>query len=509
MKKILIYLLPICLLAASCKKFLQETSPDEIRPSSTEDLYAFMISDAYPYSAQLETFSDMLTDDMKSYGMPRNANGTINTTFSSYYENGKGVFAFDPQELEGSTGTAATALDAWKNYYSRIKGCNIVIDYAAIVKGSDQAKDALRGQALVLRGFYYLKLAQLYCLPYSGSGVQPETAMGLPLILTMQVSDEHVGRSSLKATFDQIEKDMVDGAALLKANYTAPTPFRLSHIAAYALLSRFHLYRGMDADMDKVIEYADKVIAERSILTLLKGFVLSNTALNLVGIYDQTASVEVLWQYGFNPKGSVTFMPATGTYTGLHAPYAVSDELRNMYEKGNGTDNKGDLRYTLNFAKYTISGAEFPSRSLKIGLNANPGDKGIRTGEVYITRAEAYARRFKKSGQDADRVKALSDLNTLRLSRYDTRTAAYTPVAFTDADALLRFCTDERRREMSLEEGSRWADIKRQGLSVTHNFIDAEGNSTIYTLPANSPLYALPIPITAISRNNNLVPNPR
>ncbi len=509
MKKILIYLLPVCLLATSCKKFLEETSPDEIRPSSTEDLYAFMISDAYPYSATLENFSDMLTDDVKSYGMPRNTNGTINTAYSSYYENGRGIFAFDPQELEGSTGTASTTLDAWKNYYSRIKGCNIVIDYAAKVKGSDQAKDALHGQALILRGFYYLKLAQLYCLPYNGTGVQPETAMGLPLILSMQVSDEHVGRSSLKATFDQIEKDMIDGTALVKASYTAPTPFRLSHIAAYALLSRFHLYRGTDADMDKVIEYADEVISEKPALTPLKNYVVSNTSLNPLGIYDQASSTEVLWQYGFNSKGINTFMPATGTYTSFHAPYAVSDELRNMYEKGNGTDNKGDLRYTLNFAKYTVSGAEFPSRSLKIGLNATAGDKGIRTGEVYITRAEAYARRFKKSGQDADRVKALSDLNTLRLSRYDTRTAAYTPVSFTDADALLKFCTDERRREMSLEENSRWADIKRQGLSVTHNFIDAEGNSTIYTLPANSPLYALPIPVTAISRNNNLVPNPR
>lgn len=501
--------MPVCLLASSCKKFLEETSPDEIRPSSTEDLYAFMISDAYPYSASLDLFSDMLTDDVKSYGMPRNTNGTINTTYASFYENGRGVFSFDPLELDGSTGTASTALNAWKNFYSRIKGCNIVIDYAEKVKGTDQAKDALRGQAMVLRGFYYLKLAQLYCLPYNGAGVQPATAMGVPLILSMQVSDEHVGRHTLQATFDQIEKDMVEGAALIKANYTAPTPYRLSEIAAYALLARFYLYRGLDTDMDKVIEYASRVIEARPTLTLMKAYVVSNTSLNPAGIYDQTTSSEVLWQYGFNSKNNASFMPVTGTYTNLHAPYAVSDELRNMYEKGNGTDNKGDLRYALNFQKYFVSGAEFPSRSLKIGLNANAGDKGIRTGEVYITRAEAYARRFKKSAQDADRVAAINDLNTLRLSRYDTRTAAYTPVSFTDADALLKFCTDERRREMSLEEGSRWADIKRLGLSVTHNFIDEEGTSTVFTLAANSPLYALPIPISVISRNNNLVPNPR
>lgn len=508
MKKILIYLLPLCMMAVSCKKFLEESSPDEIRPSSTEDLYAFMISDAYPYAASLEYFSDMLTDDVKSYGMPRNTNGTINTTYSSYYDNGKAIFAFDPQELEGSTGTAPTALDAWKNYYSRIKGCNIVIDYCEKVNGTETAKNALRGQALVLRGFYYLKLAQLYCLPYNTPGGNPENLMGLPLILSMQVTDEHIGRSSLRVTFQQIEKDMTEGAALLKENYVAPTPFRIGHVAAYALLARFYLYRGLDADMDKVIEYAGEVITERPSLTAMKNFV-TNTTLNPAGIYDQATSSEVLWQYGFNSKGISTYMPATGTYTNLHAPFAVSDELRNLYERGTGTDNRGDLRYVLNFAKYTVSGAEYPSRSLKIGLNATAGDKGIRTGEVYITRAEAFARRFKKAGNDADRVKALNDLNTLRMNRFDTRTTAFVPVDITDPDALLAFCVMERRREMSLEEGSRWADIKRLGLSVTHTFIDAEGNSTIYTLPANSPLYALPIPVTAISRNNNLVPNPR
>ncbi|QEH39397.1 RagB/SusD family nutrient uptake outer membrane protein [Chitinophaga sp. XS-30] len=509
MNKILIYLLSVCLLATSCKKFLEETSPDEIRPSSTEDLYSLMISDAYPYSLKPDWFSDMLTDDIRSYGMPRNTNGTINTAYGTYYENGKGIFAFDPLELEGATGTAATALDSWKACYGKIKGCNIVIDYAANVSGTAEARNALVAQALFLRGYYYLRLAQLYCLPYTGAGVNPETAMGLPLILTMQVSDEHIGRSSLRQTFNQVEKDLLDGAALLKDNYTATTPYRVGHIAAYAMLSRFYLYRGLDEDIDKAIAYADLVIADRPQLTQLRNYVISNTSINPAGIYDQTTSSEVLWQFGFNSKGITTYLPGPGSYTGFHAPYAVSDELRNMFEKGDGLADKGDLRYVLNFSKYTISGAEFPGRSLKIGVNAAAGDNGIRTGEVYITRAEALARRFRRSGQDADRVKALNDLNTLRSSRYDTRNTAYVPVAFTDADELLQFCLDERRREMSLEESSRWADIKRLGLSVTHTFIDADGGSMVFTLPANSPLYALPIPVTAINRNNNLVPNPR
>lgn len=509
MKKLLIYLLPVCLLAGSCKKFLKESSPDEIRPSSTEDLYSLMISDAYPYTASMENFSDMLTDDIKSYGMPRLSNGNINTAYTSYYENGRGIFSFDPLELEGSQGTAASALDAWKNCYSKIKGCNIIIDYVDKVSGTETAKNALRGQALLLRGFYYFKLLQLYCAPYNGPATDPATTPGVPLILSMQVSDEHIGRSTLKQTFDQVGKDMLEAAALLETNYTAPNAFRVGHIAAYALLSRFYLYRGLDEDLDKAIDYADRVITERPQLTPLRNFITSSNTISLTGIYEQAQSNEVIWQYGSNPRTITTYFPASNSYTGMHAPYAVSDELRNMYERGPDNNQRGDLRYACYFYKYTFSGAEYLSRSAKAGLNTTPGDKGIRTAEMYLNAAEALARRFKARGNDADRVKGLQYLNTLRESRYDTRNTPYVQVDILPADSLVNFSLAERRRELSLEETFRWADIKRLGLSVTHTFIDTDGNSTVYTLPANSLLYALPIPVTAIERNNNLVPNPR
>ncbi|WP_127124544.1 RagB/SusD family nutrient uptake outer membrane protein [Pseudoflavitalea rhizosphaerae] len=509
MKKIFIYLLPVCLLATSCKKFLEETSSDEIRPSSVEDMTAFMHSDAYPYTTALEWFSDMLTDDVKSNGLPKNTNGTINTTYIPFQENGKGVFGFDPLELEGTTGSVATAVDAWKNYYNKIKGCNIVIDYTPEVDGLDTKKMALRGQALFLRGYYYLKLAQLYCLPYRGAGVNPETTPGLPLILTMQVSDEHVARHTLRRTFDQIEADLLEAAQLLKDNFVAPSTFRVGHLTAYAMLARFYLYRGEDSDMDKAIEYAGLVISERPQLTLLKNYIGTGNVISMSGIYDPQRSTEILWQYGSNPNSLATFYPAANSFSNLNPPFSVSDELRNSYFIGPDNNNFGDLRYTLNFFKYTNGGVQYPSRTAKIGMNITAGDKGIRTGEVYIIRAEAFTRRFLRTAQDADRILALKDLNDLRESRYDTRNTTYDPVDLSNGDALLTFVLEERRRELSFEENTRWADIKRLGLSVTHNLVDAEGDTRQFVLPANSPLYALPIPATAIDRNNNLIPNPR
>ncbi|WP_343671692.1 RagB/SusD family nutrient uptake outer membrane protein [Chitinophaga sp.] len=489
MKQLIIYLFSICLLASSCKKFLKESSPDEIRPTTTDDLYALMISDAYPYSASMEDFSDMLTDDVRSYGMPRTYTGELNTTYSSYYQNGQGVFRFDATELDGSQGTAATAFNAWARCYSKIKGCNIVIDYVDNVSGTQKDKNALVGQSKLLRGFYYFKLLQLYCAPYSASAA---SAMGVPLILTMQVSDEHIGRSSLQATFDQVEKDLTEAAALLEANYEAPNAYRVGYIAAYAWLSRFYLYKG---EWDKAIDYAEKVLAERSLLTDMSLSASSNG----VFVYDQAQSAEVIFQYGPKTSSVVTFFPAPSSYTSMHAPYEVSDELSQLYESN-------DLRYKFYFYKTTVSGTRYNTRSAKTSLNNTSGDKGIRVAEMYLNAAEGLARRYQSGGQASDRTAALQYLNTLRQNRF---AAPYTTVDIQDADSLIRFTLAERRRELCLEETFRWADIKRLGLAVTHNFIDADGNSSTYTLPANSPLYALPIPATAIERNNNLTQNPR
>lgn len=487
MKQLIIYLISICLLASSCKKFLKESSPDEIKPTTTDDLYALMISDAYPYISSMEDFSDLLTDDIRSYGMPRTSAGAINTTYTTYYTNGQGVFKFDPMELDGSQGTAGKALNAWANCYNKIKGCNIIIDYVNNVSGTTKDKNALVGQSLLLRAFYYFKLVQLYCAPY---GANAETALGVPLILSMQVSDEHIGRSTLQQTYDQIEQDLTQAAGLLEANYNAPNAFRVGKLAAYALLSRMYLYKG---NWDKTIEYAEKVLEERSILTDM------SLATGSMSIYDQATSSEVIWQYGFNPTGVISFFPSPNSYTGIHAPYEVSDELAQQYESK-------DLRFKFYFYRTTVSGAEYKTRSAKIGVNSKSGDKGIRVAEMYLNAAEGLARRYQSGGKGADRTSALQYLNTLRQARFS---APYTTVDIQDADSLVRFTLAERRRELSLEETFRWADIKRLGLAVTHNFIDADGNSTIYTLPANSPLYALPIPATAIDRNNKLIQNPR
>ena len=114
-----------------------------------------------------------------------------------------------------------------------------------------------------------MKLATIYCQPYNAPGIDVNTALGVPLILTMELTDDFPRRVSLKALYEQIEKDLLTAATLLEENYTPDNVWRVGNVAAYTLLSRLYLYMGRDEDMDNVIKYADLAIAQGPDLTRL------------------------------------------------------------------------------------------------------------------------------------------------------------------------------------------------------------------------------------------------
>ncbi|MEH3114303.1 RagB/SusD family nutrient uptake outer membrane protein [Pedobacter terrae] len=496
-------LLLLIVILGGCKKFLAEYSQDEMRPSTTDDLAAIMYSEAYPYSVSFDNL-DLLTDDVQSNGLSTSAGSPV-AAYVTAMQNGTPQFTFNPEMFDANSVIPKTA-NLYENYYSKIKGCNVVMDNLGQVSGSEQSKNAILGQCLFLRAYYHLRLVLLYSQPYTSTGVNPETSLGVPLILSSQVRDGGIKRPTLKQTYDQIEADLLKAAELLKINYTQTSNFRVGVAAAYACLTRFYLLRGLDADVDKVITYANKTFEERSILTPLTTFFTSSNAISGTGIYDG-ANAEVLWTHGGNSRTDFTYFASLTA--GAVPPFAVSGNLTSTYEQGPNTSNYGDLRYQMYFTKYTNSGT-FPYSSAKSSANAQgSGSKGFRLSEVYLNRAEALIKRFMKTGNVADRTQALADLNYLRSNRYDTRNTAYIPVNITDANALFTFYQQERRRELALEDNFRWQDIRRWALPVVHNYIASDGQATTYTLPANSPLYALPIPFKAITNNPNLEQNPR
>lgn len=503
MKKVFLYsLMLMATLFFSCKKFLEEYSQDEMRPGTTADLTALMYSDAYPYIMSLETF-DVLTDDVHNNPLTL-VNGAPVATYLSALQAGTLMFTFNARMFD-DVKTTSTGANVYTQAYLKIKGCNVIIDHLDKVSGTVAEKNAILGQCLFLRSYYYLKLVTTYGQMYSAPGVDPTTSLGVPLVLSSQVKDGGLSRNTLKEVYDQIEKDLIKAEELLRNNYKLVDVFRASSDLANGLLSRFYLYRGLPNDGEKVIQYASKALENRSTLTVLASRVGATGTISANGIYNAT-NPEIMWVYGgIYPEILSTDFLATAL-----PPFAVSADLIMQYDKGAGNStNYGDLRYQYYFQFFTQNGFRFPYRTGKNTIGAPYGAKGFRVAELYLNRAEAYAHKFLASGNASDRTAALADLNTLRQSRYDTRNTAYVPVNITDAQALYKFCQEERRRELALEDGHRFIDLKRWRMGVTHVFTGADNVTSTYTLPANSPLFALPIPQNALLANTSLIQNPR
>ena len=124
----------------------------------------------------------------------------------------------------------------------------------------------------------------------------------------------------------------------------------------------------------------------------------------------------------------------------------------------------------------------------------------MKTGELYLLRAEAYAR---SGGQDA---LAMADLNTLR----SRRITGYVDEALTGA-TLLTAIANERRREF-VGEGQRFFDLKRTTRSIVRSPLTC-GISTISpasncTLPTTAREWTFPYPDDVTKANPNIIQNP-
>lgn len=485
MKRNLKYIALICLTisVSSCKKdFLKESSQDQVKPTTTAALNQLMTGEAYQLTSVMHDYIELLNDDVQS---DFNENVFVQTALTKYAP----VFTWRRDMLDKLIEVSATNPNAWFNYYSRIKGCNVVLDYVDRVEGTTAEKENLRGQALALRSFYYFMMVNLFGKPYIGTAVNPETDLGVPLILTAEVNDEPIKRSTVKEVYHQITQDLLQAIPLLSAYGGGNHLYKFNQTGAKFLLSRVYLYMG---NWDGCIQYADQTLAEKSALKQYNE-ITSFT----YGISVGLTSPEVIWGYGVNAElGS---MPFGGNQSEVRGAYSVSDDLLSNFAST-------DLRLKYNFTNTVILSTftAYKGRSAKFA-QSNTNSMAFRTAEAYLNRAEAYIQKA-LAGDQSGIAKALADLNTLRFNRITT--AAYVPINITDVQELYTFCKNERRRELSFEN-SRWFDLRRWGMpAIQHRFQVTSGSPNVLTLERNDNRYTLGIPAEALSRNPNLIQNP-
>lgn len=467
---ILFLLLWLC----SCNDFLEESSQDEVRPSTVEDLDEVLNGEAYcsEYSGQAFDITDFFTDD-------KQCNGLAYLPDQRDLEKNRWMFSWD-REMFDANGPGSH-IEYWTLPYQKIKGCNVILDYLDRVTGSKEKKEALRGEAYTMRGYYYFLLVNFFGFPYTLGN--PEENPGVPLKLTMSVTDEFFTRNSVAEVYRSIEHDLMSGSRLMEENDVASKSlYKASHLMAKALLSRINLYMG---NWDKAIKYADSVLAQKPKLLNLAN--CTNTKVENVLSIDTPD--EIIW---VTPEKSFLLNPSKG-------PWGVSDELVGLFDDA-------DKRSSF-YVHWSLDWEIWEYWVPDIMKDWTHGHDGIRTAEMYLNRAEGYIRKYMETGTDEFRQQALADLNYLRENRYDTKSAPYEPVDMVGSEELFNFYKEERRRELCGENNHRWFDIRRYGEQVEHVYFLNSGEEIIYRLLKNDRRYALPIPEDVRKQNPKLEQN--
>lgn len=491
--KLKIVLFLLTLLLWGCSDFLEESSQDEVRPSTVADMIELMNGEALP--ATYEGWNNMtliFTDDLECIGDNKNHSN------KSGLEQNRLKFGWQPEMFDAVSGN--DEINFWEYPYKKILGCNVVLGYTNKVTGGQEEKDNLLGEAYAMRGYYYLMLVNFFGEPYNVG--DPEKNLGVPLKLTMDVTEDFFPRNTVAEVYRSIEKDLLEANRLLEANPLDRGTYHMDHLSAKALLSRMYLYM---ENWDKCIEYAEKVLDVKPKLLSLKDFE-SMFCSKTEGVYNGSTPDEILWRYVGDNYG-------TGNHFKWPSALVPSQSLLGSYDSEYFWDEvtdeegfKGDLRRGLYF-DYAYDQTTWEYVWHEFVKDQALLSSGLRNAELYVNLAEAYTRKFMASGNDEFRTIALHYLNFLREHRYDD---SFKEVNIQDANELYEFCKAERRREMAGEENHRWFDMRRWDRSETikHVWFVEPGEVQEFTLEPNSPRYVLRIPSRVMEYNRELLQNP-
>lgn len=490
-----VYIMMFALLLTGCNDFLKETSQDEVRPSTVSDLEQILVGEAYLSDYNIYNITDIFTDNMECYGVQ-------NEKMQGIFDGLKWRYTWDDDMFAKAGGGNLPIF--WEVPYKGIGGCNVVLDHLDKMYGKTDLRENLRGEALVLRAWYYFQLVNLYGFPYNYG--DPKQNLGVPLKLNSSVKDEKFTRNTVAEVYEQIEKDLLKGCKLLKDYEVEKEYFRIGYIATQAILSRVYLYM---ENWDKALAYADSVLQVKSALLDLNQFGIRDPYDNVFeSVYSPVSSDEIIWARMYSGTSVGSILGSQYKY-----PFALSQEFIEVLGASYDAcldetlkDLRGVLFVSWGYDSKNYETPCYPHAAVKdrdFGMY-----QGIRTAELYLNRAEACARKFQKEGIDSYRVQALTDLNELRRHRMNNA-FEYETVEITDAQLLLDFCLLERRKELSGETNHRWFDLKRFGMTeLTHSFFgDPTETKSEYKLEKEG--YLLPIPEEAIRLNTDLEQNKR
>ncbi len=441
---------------SGCKKYLEAPSDQNLLIiTNLQDVQSLL--DNYFKTNESNPGSDEVSAD--NYYLP-------DATYQSLpWEQNRNMYIWQPNDLFYPYSVVE---NDWTFAYNTIYIANTILDNmdGTISRTPENGRDwdDIKGQALFLRAHSFYKAVGIWALAYDEATAS--TDLGIPLRLNSDFN-EPSSRSTNRETYYQIIQDLKMAIPLLPR--TAIHSLRASKPAAYGLLAR--TYQAM-RKFELAGLYADSCLQINH--KLIDYNQLNNNSPYPLARFND----EVI--YDARAGGGSSFYP-------INPAFCKIDTV--LYDSYLSNDLRKSLFFTLNSAGITFRGSYFGDPSLF---------NGIATDEVYLIRAECYARA-------GNAVAAMTDLNTLLTNRYKTGT--FQDITANNSEEALAEVLIERRKELIMR-GNRWMDIKRLNKEGYNISIIRILDNVTYTLAPNDLRFALPIPDDVISLSG-MQQNPR
>jgi tetratricopeptide (TPR) repeat protein len=402
------------------------------------------------FQAMLD-LTPLINDQYSTAGLAGSDNYSVNdVAFNASTEEYRNLYTWNKKIWPGPYA------GHWEAPYKIIEIANIVLEGSQKINLDSYEFKNVKGQALFHRAIAYYNLVQLFCTEFTPAAI---TDPGLPV---RESSDVNIilQRSTLIHTYQQIIKDAEQSSQLLPN--VQPYVQRPLRAAAFALLAKTYLHMGA---------YENALIAANNCLELKPQLLDFNDN----SIIDLNSSYKFPAYAAQNPE--VLFYAESYQYKSVSAvpssPGIVSDEVYQSYAPS-------DLRKTI---LYTLSGTTPKFRGSYTGSHAN--FCGLGTNEIYLVRAECYARTGNPGA-------AMADLNHLLKKRYEAGT--HSDQSAINADDALNKVLYERRKELPFTGNIRWEDLKRLNKEIRfQKTVTRTVDGVLYTLAPNDRRYVLPI----------------
>lgn len=488
----------LCTVFGACSNFLERSAQDLIIPTTTAHYKEMLQGEGY-FKEIGESYKHimLMTDDAEFFDATKMTDRKWEAKEDRAVQMYENVYVWG-NEIESSAFTDGCFL----YLYSQVMVANICLNAVDDTEGTVEEKEILRGQAAFTRAFAYFMLANIYSKPYNLA--QPEY-LCVPLKLDPTPDTDLYSRATVKEIWGLINTDIRTALKCLK-DKDISSVYEINYKAVLALATRIALYM---EDYKGVEEYGKEFLTLNDQLYDISGKTASianndqytdKDVLNFIG----TANKEIVFLFGGSGRNS--YMGLFNSIDNIF--YRVSRNTIRLYDY-DSIAQQGDRRLPYWFMPpgTGTSRNSFPCvRYCHVPLKYDASDLdfraqfALRTGEVYLSLAEAYARQ-----DDPDAGEAIRYLNGLR----EKRIAPYTPLTVADfptKEKLVEFVWAERRRELCFEEIHRWCDLRRQEQpEMVHKW---KGNQQ-FRLKKNDPAYVLNFPFAERQYNPALTPNAR